>query len=305
MMLGGFLWFAAMITANRAMAQEQEAAARAAQVQAEAARAQAEAEAKAADRARAAALAILKVANAAPPMADSTEANNAATKRKLAERMEATFEQQPLADVLEFVTDRLDLEVHAQKAELEAAGLALDSPVSLKFKRVRGDMLLDLALRQVSPDLGYVIRDGVVIIGTREALSSSQVVRVYNCRDLLAAAAKATPPAAAPAAPMGASGGGFGSGSAAGGSLAAGGPPPSGITCAVGMGGFFGEFPLTPAQQLQRVIHTTVAPDSWQASGGAGTMEEFGGLLVVNQSEEVHERVEKLLQMLREAAAKE
>ncbi len=58
-------------------------------------------------------------------------------------------------------------------------------------------------------------------------------------------------------------------------------------------------------QQFVQLLQTTVAPDTWSASGGAGTMEVFSGLLVVNQSEEVHERIEKLLQMLREAARRE
>jgi len=296
LLLGGFLWLAAAVTANRAMAQEQRAAAQAAEEQARA-RAAALAE-KAAREAAAEAAKAAQGAKKAQAAADSIEANNAVTRGELAERIEVTFEQQPLAAVLEFLGNQLELEVHAQRGDIEAAGLSLDAPVTLKFKRIRGEMLLELALRQVSSELTYVVRDGIVIVGTRGALSDSQVVRVYNCRDLLAAVAKATPSAPAPTA--------SGVGPAVPGpnpvAAAPGGPVmPPGMGGMGGLGGFFGELPKTPAGQLQQVIRATIAPESWDVNGGAGTMEEFGGLLVVNQSEAVHERLEKLLQMLREA----
>lgn len=302
--LGVFIWFAAMLAAKGAMAQEQRAAAQAAQAQAEAqAQAAAQADAAARQAEIKAQAAAIKAQAAAQPADASQEANNAATKERLAERMEATFLQQTVADVLEFLADQLNVEVHLQRGEIEGAGLSLDAPVSLRFKRVRGDMLLDLALQQVSPDLSYIIRDGIVIVGNRGSLSGSQVVRVYNCRDLLAAAAESPP---TPAGPMGI---GFPPGTIPGTPQPGGSRPPGGVPGMAGaMGGYFaggsGGSPATPTEQLQRVIRTTVAPESWDLNGGAGSMEEFGGLLVVNQSEAIHDRVEKLLQMLREAAVK-
>jgi general secretion pathway protein D len=300
-LLGAGLWLAAAVAANRAMAQEQRAAAQAEQAEAvaqQAERAAALQAARAAELTKQAA-AIAEARLVAPPTDDSMENNNVETKKLLAERMEATFEQQPLAEVLTFLAERLSLEVHSQRGEIEAAGLSLDAPVTLKFKSIRGDMLLDLALRQVSTDLGYMIRDGIVIVATRDALSGNQVVRVYNCRDLLVAAAKATPaaPMGSGAYPPGVSQPGPGPASV----MAAGGGSMGGLMSAMmGSGG-----PATPADQLQRVVRTTIAPESWDQNGGAGTMEEFGGMLVVNQSEAVHDRIERLLQMLREAAAKE
>jgi hypothetical protein len=296
LVVGAFMWVVARATANRAMAQEQRAAAQAAEEQAR--------DRAAADADKAAKLAAVEAAKAregaqkSQAATESIEANNAVTRGQLAERMEVTFERQPLAGVLDFLANQLEIEVHAQRGDIEAAGVSLDAPVSLKFRRVRGEMLLELALRQVSPELSYVIRDGIVIVGTRGALSDSQVVRVYNCRELIAAAAKAT--STVPAAPMGGIGGvppgaNTGAPMPGGAGMLPGGP---------GLGGFLGEVPLTPAGQLQQVIRATIAPESWDLNGGAGTMEEFGGLLVVNQSEAVHERVEKLLQMLHEAAEK-
>jgi hypothetical protein len=248
---------------------------------------------------------------------NSVQANDQATREKLAQRIEATLQDMPLAEVLQFVAEQFDIETFTQRKDLEEAGITLDAPVTLKLKRVRGDMLLELALRQVSPDLSYVVRDGILIIATRDSLSDSQTVRVYNCRDLLsgaghparAAAGGAVPGGAAPgvaansvAAPgVAAQAGGTGSAAPVGGPAAMGG---MGMGMGGGMGGSFRGPPVTRGDQLQVVIRATVLPESWDDAGGSGTMEEFGGLLVVNQSEAVHDRVEKLLQMLREAAAK-
>jgi hypothetical protein len=306
--LGLFVWFANVVIAHRAMAQDQGIAAEAAaRVQAEAlaerareeaARAEAiarDAVAKEVAAKRSAAAAVNFLQND-----DSLEANNAQTKRRLAERMEAMYDQQPLAEALAHLADKLDIEFHSQRGDIEAAGVSLDAPVSLRLKRVRGDMLLDLALRQVSPELGYVIRDGIVIVTTRDAVAGNQAVRVYNCRELLAAAKSWNPPPAT--APIGGSGGG---------NLASPQPgagpvnPGMGSGMGGGFGGFFPELPQTPVQQLQQVIRATIVPETWDINGGAGTIEEFGGMLVVNQSEAVHDRIEKLLQMLHEAAAKE
>lgn len=312
LVLGLFIWFASVIIAHRAMAQDERAAAdAAARVQAEAlaerareeaARAQANAQdaiAKEAAAKRAAAAAINFLQND-----DSLEANNAQTKRRLSERMEVMYDQQPLGEVLAHLADKLDIEFHAQRGDIEAAGVSLDAPVSLKLKRVRGDMLLDLALRQISPELGYVIRDGILIVTTRDAVAGNQAVRVYNCRELLAAAKRWNP--SPMGAPIGVPAGGTPAAPQPGtGPMNPGIPPGMASGMGGGMGGFFGETPQTPVQQLQQVIRSTIAPETWDISGGAGTMEEFGGLLVVNQSEAVHDRIEKLLQMLHEAAAKE
>jgi hypothetical protein len=271
------VWLTTMSAANRGLAQEQ--------------RAVAEANAAQAAKAR------------QDGTDDSIEANNAATKQKLAERLEASFDSTSLGDVLDYLAAHFDLELLCQRGDMEAGGLSLDAPVTLKLKRVRGDMLLHLALRQVSPDLGYVVRDGIIVVSTRQALADGQTVRVYNCRDLLAAAETLPPPAGA-GEPGSAGGPPPG---AAGPRPAGGGPRPPGTPFSVGsggMGGFIGGGPATKAEQLQHVIRTTIAPESWDIGGGSGTMEEFGGLLVVNQSEAIHDRIEKLLQMLREAAGK-
>lgn len=56
-------------------------------------------------------------------------------------------------------------------------------------------------------------------------------------------------------------------------------------------------------QPLMDLIAVTIAPGSWQDVGGPASIEEFpvGALLVISQTFQVHEQIERLLTTLREA----
>jgi general secretion pathway protein D len=55
------------------------------------------------------------------------------------------------------------------------------------------------------------------------------------------------------------------------------------------------------AEQLMNIVTTAVEPDSWSEVGGSGTIGQYNGLLVVSQSARTHAKIEKVLDMLREA----
>ena len=58
------------------------------------------------------------------------------------------------------------------------------------------------------------------------------------------------------------------------------------------------------ADELVDVIVASIAPDSWSVNGkGSGTCESLGSMLVVNQTPEVQELVDALLQVLRNEGA--
>jgi hypothetical protein len=75
-----------------------------------------------------------------------------------------------------------------------------------------------------------------------------------------------------------------------------------------GLGGMqpHAQRPMSPeeekAEQLIDIITTAVNPDSWDVMGGPGTIGEYNGLVVVSQSARTHTKIEKVLNMLREAA---
>ena len=59
------------------------------------------------------------------------------------------------------------------------------------------------------------------------------------------------------------------------------------------------------AERLMDIITYNVDVDSWAVVGGPGSISEYNGLIVVTQTAEVHKKVERLFDMLREAAGLE
>ena len=119
------------------------------------------------------------------PAASSIQANNSATEAKLAERIDASFAEIPIWDVIEYVAMTAEVQVYVNRKKIEDEQIEkADQNVTLELASVRGDMLLELALAQVG-DLAYVIRDGIVIVSTAADLENATEVRVYNCIDLL------------------------------------------------------------------------------------------------------------------------
>ena len=55
---------------------------------------------------------------------------------------------------------------------------------------------------------------------------------------------------------------------------------------------------ITSADELMSHISSLIGPDSWVGGGGAGSISEFRGLLIVSQTEEVHEQLASLLAAL-------
>ena len=58
-------------------------------------------------------------------------------------------------------------------------------------------------------------------------------------------------------------------------------------------------------EHLVNLITTIVDPDSWSDVGGPGSIDEFKGLLTLNVSQDVHEKVENLLNLLHMAGGLE
>ena len=76
-------------------------------------------------------------------------------------------------------------------------------------------------------------------------------------------------------------------------------------------GGFSDNRPRRPltehdqkAEQLMDILVTAVDPASWSDQGGPGTIGQYNGLIVVSQSARTHTKIEKVLEMLREAAGR-
>ncbi len=110
----------------------------------------------------------------------------ASLEEKLASRIQVDFLETPLSEIFAFLGETAKIQIYVNRRALTEESLALDAPVTMALKDVRVDTVLDLALEQVSDQLAYLERDGVLIISTVTALEGATEVQVYNCRDLLA-----------------------------------------------------------------------------------------------------------------------
>ena len=59
-----------------------------------------------------------------------------------------------------------------------------------------------------------------------------------------------------------------------------------------------GSFRVTPAR-ARRMLCQTIAPESWDAVGGAGSVQIYRGALIVSQTWTVHRRIERLFEQVR------
>lgn len=173
----------------------------------------------------------------------------------------------------------LDTSVVLSVKKLEEAAIHLETPLSFNLRNVRVQTALRLILDEHG--LTFVTHDNVIVITTEEDAGSQMVTRVYDCRDLM----KLPSPVK---------------------KVKKEGPmqlPPQ-----IGTSGVPGKTPEKKEEvgpdggydmeDLIETITTTVSPDSWDDVGGPGSLADFKGLLTVSQTQEVHDEVEKLLNMM-------
>lgn len=249
-------------------------------------------------------------------------------EENLKKRIDVEYVEVPFAEALEELEANSELQFYVKVRYLEDLGLSTDEPVTLNLEDVSVETVLDLMLENLY--LTYVVRDGVVLITTEEDFENVAEVRVYNCRDLLEAyvgyddeseaSENVEPgyyaPEPAPPAEKKNNRGGkkkksedklstiesrhgswfakdvlaqFGGGGQmyGGGGMAV---PPK---------------PQSREDQLINIITIAVSPESWEQFGGAGTIGEFDGMIVIRQNPRAHRQVEETLDMLRDASGQQ
>ncbi len=248
-----------------------------------------------------------------PPVKKSIQSPTDRIETELAKQTSVDFVEQPLKDVLLFLSDLHKIPIVLQKKKLEEAGVSPDAAITTNLRGVSLRSALNIILKEW--ELTYLVRDEVLQITTPEDAESQLDIRVYDCRDLLAMPAppgadKFVPQAAGRAlggmfavedriAQRATRGGGVGMPSGAGG-LGGSAPAPQEKNA---------DQPLTEhdlrATRLMEIIMTNVDSQSWDEVGGPGSISEYNGLIVVTQTAQTHTRVEHVFDMLREAAGLE
>jgi len=98
------------------------------------------------------------------------------------------FADVPLKDVIQYVRDWADINVYTNWATLNAAGIDETSPVNVKLKDVSLRTALDIVLEDVGAgqvELLHEARGDLLVVATREHLSTITVTRIYDVGDIL------------------------------------------------------------------------------------------------------------------------
>jgi type II secretory pathway component GspD/PulD (secretin)/tetratricopeptide (TPR) repeat protein len=177
---------------------------------------------------------------------------------------------------------------------LDKADIDQTTPINMDaISAVSLSTALELLLGAVSSgtaNLGYAVQNGVITIATTGSLPSKLETLVYDVTDLLGR------PANFFASTSGGGGGGGG-----------------GDETDVG-GGFqdeqqeqmtaseIAQVGATRAESLRLLMQDTIEPDSWWENGGEGTITVYESKkLIVRQTREIHNKIQKLLDEMRKA----
>jgi hypothetical protein len=173
------------------------------------------------------------------------------------------FSGQPLNEVMDFFHDKFpELSFQFDNQSLKDAGIdPTTTLVTICLREARLKTALDLLLSQFNLD--YYIHDGIPIITPKEKADAIFETRIYDCRDLLISGAENFHKY-------------HGTASAA---------VPDAKT-------------HSPINDLIQIINNSVRPQSWTSQGGPCTVDEYGGLLVINQTYEGHSQIADLLDKL-------
>jgi type II secretory pathway component GspD/PulD (secretin) len=242
-----------------------------------------------------------------------------AIERKLSTPVSLNFKDTRLQQVLDDLADTNQINIVVDQPALQELGISTDSQISMRLDSVSLKSALNLILHQVH--LTYVIGDEALQITTKERAQgklrtvtyqvSDLVIPIESYGDLRAGDPTAPPPSgvqppvptpvASPASmppgtptglPMGASASSSGSSSA---------PTPFNSPGNGAMTVTKSKPSQTNEEMLIKLITSTIAPRTWAEMGGPGTIEYFPMTmaLVINQTPDIQEQVQDLLQALR------
>ncbi len=223
---------------------------------------------------------------------------------------EVFFEDLPLEQAVEFISEFGELNLIVRWQVLQDAGVARDVPVTVKCRNLRLSQILWLVLSEAAQnktELGYDLHgDRMVVASTVADLEAYKVVKIYDVRSLLRGAEdwdrqwrkrkapevlrirQAFQAAEAPGAPA---------------TLPAAASPGISTEPLVMFHELAPEHPTHayvagPADQLVELVEQAIRPETWLVHGGKGTAHCFGGVLVIRASRSVHRQLEALLSAL-------
>ena len=252
----------------------------------------------------------------------------------LNEAVSFQYDEVPFADFMDDLRGKYNFNIVLDTSAIDDS-LTEDTLMTYSIDNVRMATALRLLLK--AHNATYVIDDGVLLFISLDVASDPEFHRrrVFDCRKLLTAIDEVDPRIGKPMLPApaargggfggGGGGGGFGGGGkgvsgggggvfnfdpqASGGGNGAGpsGPQDNASSPAEGLvqnllGNLGNSDDTTPrigaSYLLSNLIINTVVADEWAETNGDGTLEMIGGLMVVNQTEDGLDQIERLLDEL-------
>jgi hypothetical protein len=212
------------------------------------------------------------------------------TEEKLQRVVDLYFEESPLEEVISRLADEGEIPILIDRVALESIDVSPSTPITFHSHAYRTETLLHFICEEL--DCTFYVRDGILVITSKEEAEATQSVRVYHCGDLMAivpdedkdssdhSEANVSVESNAVHSVELAVGGRAG---------AVTGPQPA---------------PCKIRRSVEEIFTTylteSVEPDSWSDHGGQGTVVGLkNGVIVVRQSYAVHRAIEKLLEDLR------
>ncbi len=202
---------------------------------------------------------------------------------------EVFFDQTPARDVFNWWSSTTDIPMVIDWDTMEQEGIDPDQPITLDLKTVPAKLLLNVLMRQASPevDLIYEATPWYVQVMTKRQANRHPVLRVYNVADMVMRIPNFTH---APSFDLsealsntnsGGGGGGGGGGSSSG-------------LFADNSDDEEDDQPTKTerGQDLADMIRNTIEPDIWQTNGGQfSSVRYYDGRLIVNAPMYVHRQI--------------
>ncbi|MFN0054796.1 MAG: permease prefix domain 1-containing protein [Planctomycetales bacterium] len=205
---------------------------------------------------------------------------------------EVQFQETSLEDTLVYLKEFHNINIWLDKQTLVDEGVSVDTPVTLSINGVSFRSVLRLLLEPLA--LTYIVEDEVMKVTT--VAKADGVVGVYDIRDLaipgegkIESARNAGLPASEMMSKM-----------AAGIGAAISAEPIAGTTGAAqtSQGGRPPRI-VYSTNSVAELVAQTIAPETWVETGGRGLVIQYNGLLVVRNSQTIHDKVQRFLTQLR------
>jgi hypothetical protein len=103
----------------------------------------------------------------------------------LASRTELDFTEAPLQDVVDYLKDYHRIEIQIDRRVLEDVNVTTETPVTINIKGVSLESALRLMLRNMQPELTYMIKNEVLLITTPDIAAEELLTKLYDVADLV------------------------------------------------------------------------------------------------------------------------